>query len=218
MALDKHINFFEIQKASEQSGCPLCIIIAKRAEQYLDNMLFEHISDRPFRANYRAAGGFCSYHSRGLESFRDGLAVAILGRDILEDRIKSFKKPQPWKTKGNCPVCEERDRIEEEYLSFLAEAGGNSKEEQELKRIFCAGDGLCAPHYSGLLYSPRGKNRKPPARLREFHENKFLELGRRADQFIELSAYGRQGEFRQLDEKDQLVWKELASVLRGTDR
>ena len=128
MALDKHINFFEIQKASEKPGCPLCTIVAARTEQYIDNMLFEHVSDRPFRARYREAGGFCSFHARGLESFRDGLAVAILGRDILEERIDAFAKNRPWAPKGRCPVCEERDRIEEEYLSFLAGADGNGQE------------------------------------------------------------------------------------------
>ena len=216
MALDKHINFFEIQKASEKPGCPLCSIIVKRAEQYLDNMLFEHVSDRPFRANHRLAGGFCAFHSRGLESFRDGLAVAIMGRDILEDRIISFEKKTPWAPKGRCPVCVEKDRIEEEYLSFLAGSGGDSKEESELRRDFCAGDGLCAPHYSGLLFNPKGKSRKPPQWIRDFHENKFRGLMRRVEKFLELSVYGRQKEFATLSEQDQLVWKELARALRGT--
>jgi len=212
---EKHINFFELQKACEKPGCPLCTIIAKRAEQYIDNMLFEHVSDRPFRAAYRKAGGFCAFHSRGLESFRDGLAVAILGRDILEDRIKAFEKPQVWAPQGRCPVCEERERIEEEYLGFLVGADDSTKETEELKSIFCASSGLCAPHYAGLLFTPKGKKRRAPPWLKEFHENKFRELKRRTDQFIELSAYGRQEEFAALCEKDQLVWKELASALRG---
>ena len=215
MALQKHINFFELQKASENPGCPLCGIVAKRAEQYLDNMLFEHVSDRPFRAKYRAAGGFCPFHSRGLESFRDGLAVAIMGRDILQDRIWSFERNRPWTTKGRCPVCEERDRIEEEYLSFLAGSGGSGQEEEELKRIISASDGLCAPHYSALLFTPKGKSRRPPAWLKEFHESKFRKLKDRVDQFIEFSAYGRQEEFASLSDKDQVVWKELAQALRA---
>ena len=214
MPLDKHINFFELQKASENPGCPLCTIIAKRAEQYIDNTLFEHISDRTFRANYREAGGFCSFHSRGLESFRDGLAVAILGRDILEERILAFDRGRPWAPKGRCPVCVEQDHIEEEYLSFLAGSGGSGKEEEELRRIITASDGLCAPHYAKLLFTPKGKARRLPSWLKEFHETKFRELKRRIDQFIELSAYGRQEEFQRLTEKDQLVWKELALTLR----
>ncbi|MDR3139415.1 MAG: hypothetical protein LBT95_07045 [Treponema sp.] len=230
MAVDRHINFFELQKAAAKPGCPLCRIVADRAERYIDNMLFEHVSDRGFRAAHRAAGGFCPFHSRNLVSFRDGLAVAILGRDILEDRILSFKTRKFPKLRGRCPVCLEQDRIEEEYLSFLAQSGGDSKEEGELREIFTASEGLCAPHYEKLLLIGQGKltggqkrglrlGQKPmriPPWLVEFHEHKFAELYRRVGQFIELSAYGRQEEFAALPERDQLVWKELALILRGS--
>ena len=216
MAIDKHINFFELEKAAAKPGCPLCRIVNDRADRYIDNMLFEHISDRPFRALHRAAGGFCSFHSRSLVSYRDGLAVAILSRDLLEDRIASFEKGRPWRPKGRCPVCEERSRIEEEYLGFLAGAGGDSTEERELRMAFNASEGLCAPHYFGLLYTAKGKVRAVPKWLREFHETKFRDLLQRINRFIDLSAYGRQEEFAALSEKDQLVWKEAATVLRGS--
>jgi hypothetical protein len=187
--------------------------------RYIDNMLFEHVSDRGFRKVHRMAGGFCSFHSRNLESFRDGLAVAILGRDILEDRIESFKKRKPWKPKERCPICIEQDRIEGEYLTFLIETEKNSQQknspeaaEQELQEFFTASDGLCAPHYARLLETAK----HIPSWIITYHEHKFNELLRRVGQFIELSAYGRQEEFAQLSEKDQLVWKELAANLRGS--
>jgi hypothetical protein len=220
--MDKHINFFELRKAAEKPGCPLCRIVADRAERYIDNLLFEHVSDRGFRARYRAAGGFCDFHSRGLEAFRDGLAVAILGRDILEDRLGSFRKRKPWRPRSPCPVCEERDRIEEEYLSFLAGTGGKegdsgaTEEEKEFRAVFTASGGLCAPHYARLLVTPKGKARSVPAWLKDFQEAKFGELLARVSRFIELSAYGRQEEFAALSERDQLVWKELARSLRGS--
>jgi hypothetical protein len=218
MAIDRHINFFELQKACSGPGCPLCRIIADRAERYIDNMLFEHVSDRGFRAAYRAAGGFCGFHARNLESFRDGLAVAILGRDILEDRLRSFKSGKVPKPKGRCPVCEEQDRIEEEYLSFLAGAEEEKDEDghvRELREAFTASDGLCVPHYGRLLVSPGGRSRRVPQWLREFHEGRFEELLRLTGQFIELSAYGRQEEFAGLPEEEKLIWKRLALSLRG---
>ena len=212
MAVDKHINFFELEKACEKPGCPLCRIVADRAERYIDNMLFEHVSDRAFRKAHRLAGGFCNYHSRNLESFRDGLAVAILGRDVLEERLDSFKARKPWRRREPCPICVERDRIETEYLGFLAGAGGESAEEQELRRIFSQSEGLCAPHYGKLLEFWK----KLPPWISEFHDRKFADLKRRIDRFIELSAYGRQEEFRALPDRDRLVWKELALALRGS--
>jgi hypothetical protein len=212
MAVDRHINFFELQDACEKPGCPLCRIVGDRAERYIDNMLFEHVSDRSFRKAHRLAGGFCEHHSRNLVSFRDGLAVAIMGRDILEDRITSFKTRKPWKPKERCPICVERDRIEVEYLGFIAQAGGGSSDERDLQWAFIASEGLCAPHYGKLLE----RYKKIPRWIIAFHEHKFEKLIKRVNQFIELSAYGRQEEFRGLSEKDQLVWKELAVELRGT--
>jgi hypothetical protein len=213
MAIEKHINFFEMQKASEKKGCPLCRIISDRTFRYIDSTLFEHITDRQFRALFRAAGGFCSVHSKNLVSFRDGLAVAILSSDILEDRIASFEKKAFWKPKGRCPVCLEQEKIEQEYLDFLSRSGGNSREEQELREFFTSSDGLCAPHYAGLLFLPSGKKRTVPQWIRDFQEQKFKELKVRLEKFIEFSAYGRQAEFAQLSEKDQLVWKEAAACL-----
>jgi len=213
MAIEKHINFFEMEKASQRPGCPLCTIVSDRAHRYIDNTLFEHITNRQFRALFRAAGGFCSFHSRGLVSFRDGLAVAILSRDILEDRINCFERRLPWRPKGKCPVCVEREKIEQEYLDFLASSGGNSSEEQELRLFFTKSDGLCAPHYAGLLFTPKGAKRNVPVWIKNFQEHKFKELKKRLDVFIELSAYGRQKEFAELNEKDQVVWKEAAACL-----
>ena len=228
MAVEKHINFFEFQKAAEKPGCPLCRIVSDRAEMYIDNLLFEHVSDVPFRRLHRAAGGFCSFHSRNLISFRDGLAVAILSKDLLLDRIASFETKKPLSFKSRCPICIERDRIEDEYLGFLAKSHGDTEEVQELRRIFTASDGLCAPHYSALLFN-HGKKSNPteglkmkskartiPKWLMDFHDSRYKDLLTRINNFIELSAYGRQGEFAALSEKDQLVWKEAAAALRGS--
>jgi hypothetical protein len=218
MGVDRHINFFELQKAAALPGCPLCRITANRAEQYIDNMLFEHVSDRGFRKTHRAAGGFCDAHSQKLLSFRDGLAVAILGRDILEDRLVFFQKRKPWRPREQCPVCAERDRIEGEYLGFLAQCetrgvqpGGEGGHEKELEEVFTRSEGLCAPHYGKLLET----HKQLPPWLIAFHEKKFTELLKRVNTFIEFSAYGRQEEFRRLSEADQLVWKELAVNLSG---
>lgn len=212
MGVDRHINFFELEKAAAKPGCPLCRIIAGRVERYMDNLLFEHVSDRAFRAAYRTAGGFCACHARYLESFRDGLAVAILGRDILEDRLKTFTTGKFRKPKAPCPVCLEQDRIEGEYLSFLAGSGGDGRNETDLRAAFTASEGLCVPHYERL----RRNARTVPGWIIRFQEERFRELLARTERFIELSAYGRQEEFSRLEEKDKVVWKELAVTLRGT--
>lgn len=238
MAVARHVNFVSLGKACGLPGCPICRLVSERTERYLDNLLFEHVSDRGFRAAHREAGGFCPEHSRDLSSFRDGLAVAILGRDLLEDRIAAFKKSKMLKKKARCPICVERERIETEFLTFLALAddaatgdgasgnasaraaarlGGRSMgtdDEQaaaELRAAFESSAGLCAPHYETLLAVAK----KVPRWLRDFHERRFDELLKRTSVFIDLSAYGRQAEFAALSEADKTVWKELADFLRG---
>lgn len=218
--MDRHINFIQLQKACALEGCPVCRIASDREKRYLDNLLFEHVSDRGFRAAHRRSGGFCPEHSRGLASFRDGLAVAILSRDILEDRIDSFARRKPWKPKARCPICLERERVETEYLGFLSEVDPDegraaspeaASDARELRAAFEASDGLCAPHYAALL---SGKKRVPRW-IKDFQEDKFAALLARVSTFIDLSAYGRQEEFARLSERDKVVWKEAARSLRG---
>lgn len=203
---EKHINWFALEKACEKPGCPLCTIVNERSVRYIDNMLFEHVSDRGFRARFREAGGFCPVHSKNLESFRDGLAVAILGADILSDTMPSLKKRKAVKPKSRCPACEETSRVENEFLGFIA-----GTEEDQFVDFFTASEGLCLPHYR-LMYS---SIRKIPDWLVRFQEAKFESLLVRAGQFIEYSAWGRQTDFEKLSPRDKIVWKELTLALRG---
>lgn len=203
---EKHINYFALEKACGKPGCPVCTIVSERSARYIDNMLFEHVSDRGFRAKYRAAGGFCPSHSRHLDSFRDGLAVAILGEDILTHAMIDLEKRKAPKYKAPCPACAETSRIEEEFLGFILESS-----DEHFVSFFTASEGLCVPHYSALV---RMKKRIP-SWLKTFQEEKFRSMLARTRQMIECSAWGRQSDFAQLSEKDRIVWKELALSLRG---
>ncbi len=202
MSEDKHIPQFEFLDACAKPGCPLCAIVAKRGGRWMDNLLFEHVSDRPFRAAFRAAGGFCPEHNRALGSSRDGLALAILYRDALAESLSQLAKGKA--PSGPCPACVEQRKIEAEYLGLLASASG------ELKAAFEASEGLCLSHYALLACAKK----KPPRWLKDFHEERFKTLLERTDRFIDLSAYGRQAEFESLEQKDKLVWQELLERAR----
>ncbi len=210
---EQHVNYFALQKSCEKKGCPLCTIIDERIARYIDGMLFEHISDRTFRAQYRQAGGFCNEHSETLLSYRDGLAVAILGQGTLSDYIEDFKKKKIRKYKEPCPACGEKSRIEKEFLTFIAEVKdkGMSESDAELVKFFTASSGLCVPHYAKLMYHAK----KIPIWLSSFHEEKYKKLLERTNTFIDFSAWGKQKDFANLSDDDKVVWKELAQTLRG---
>ena len=203
---ERHVNWFALEKACAQPGCPVCAIVADRSRRYIDNMLFEHVSDRGFRAQYREAGGFCPDHAKSLDSYRDGLAVAILGVDVLKDALPALKRRKANVRKGQCPACAETERVEREFLGFIAGAT-----DEDFVSFFTASVGLCLPHYRALLSSVK----KAPDWLISFQEAKFERLLERAGNFIEFSAWGRQADFARLSDADKVVWKELALALRG---
>lgn len=205
MSDTKHVNWFTLEKACEKPGCPLCTIVSEKSDRYIDNMLFEHVSDRGFRSKFRESGGFCQKHAEHLDSFRDGLAVAILSEDILNDALPSIKNKKAKKYKGVCPACAETTRIETEFLGFIAE-----KEDPSFVSFFTASEGLCVPHYTLLLKLAK----RIPKWLETFQYTKFEKLSKRVRTFIEYSAWGRQADFNSLSEKDKLVWKEIARSLR----
>ena len=204
---ERHVNWFALEKACARPGCPLCTIVADRSARYIDNMLFEHVSDRGFRAQYREAGGFCPTLVKNLDSYRDGLAVAILGVDILTDALPALRKRKATKPAGACPACAETERVNREFLGFLA---GTSDE--DFTRFFTTSAGLCLPHYRKLLSTVK----KVPDWLVRFQEEKFDLLLKRASAFVEFSAWGRQKDFDGLSDADKVVWKELALALRGS--
>jgi len=207
LATERHVNWFALEKACGKPGCPVCSIVSERATRYIDNMLFEHVSDRGFRAKFREAGGFCAKHAKNLDSFRDGLAVAILGEDILSHAMPDLRRAKVTKPKADCPACVETAQIEREFLGFIAES-----DDPDFVRFFTASEGLCLPHYRALI----GRNRRVPKWLTGFQESRFESLLARVRNFVEFSAWGRQSDFDRLSEADRVVWKEIARALRGS--
>jgi len=205
--VERHVNWFALEKACGRAGCPVCSIVEERTTRYIDNMLFEHVSDRGFRAQYRLAQGFCTRHGKNLESFRDGLAVAILGEDILQSLMAEIQSRKFKKTKALCPACSAEQTVEREFLGYIAE-----RTEHEFIEFFSRSSLLCVPHYRALCVTTK----KIPRWLIESHEARYASLLQRVRSFIECSAWGRQTDFDALSDEDKIVWKELARTLRGS--
>ncbi len=104
---------FEILEAlrAPADGCVLCRLEERWLRDWLDGLLYEKVTDRSLRARLREAGGFCPRHARRLTAFRDGLGVAILYGDQLQEagrlleRAGAARKAGPAPGWERCPAC-----------------------------------------------------------------------------------------------------------------
>lgn len=178
--LDKHIIYFELLDSLELDECPICHLIKKRIDQFIDGFLYESVNDPKIREDIDNAKGYCNYHAWKLQSAGDPLAHSIIYGDLVRNAIKSFEEflkatnsianeRKPLFNKGkdnkvvrfrdsffpekNCPICEMVAEDENEYiLSF----GDYMESDTGFQRKFQENGFLCIPHLIRLLESYEG--------------------------------------------------------------
>ena len=58
----KHTPYFELVEAQEQAGCPICRLVYKATDRYLDSILYEAVLDPDVRSKLKESYGFCREH------------------------------------------------------------------------------------------------------------------------------------------------------------
>ena len=155
--MEKHTPYFnllDLLKASPQE-CALCASLRSSLKSYLDTYLYEGVNDDTNWNRLAAADGWCGRHGAELETFSDGLAVALfyrflLRRDKARPAAKSgwFKKAAP----AACPACKHEAELE----AGLARLFTGAWEHDEFKAAFEAGGGLCLPHQQSVAGAMSG--------------------------------------------------------------
>jgi hypothetical protein len=75
----------DLHAAYAAAGCPVCDLLKRSERRYIDATLYEHVTDVRWRAEVRAARGFCALHTRHvLEVGRSALGVSLVAADILK--------------------------------------------------------------------------------------------------------------------------------------
>ncbi|MBV9787685.1 MAG: hypothetical protein JOZ51_05910 [Chloroflexi bacterium] len=81
----------DLHAAYEAAGCPVCGMLKRSERRYIDATLYEHVTDVRWRAEVRAARGFCTLHTRDvLEVGRSALGVSLVAGDILKTLRESL--------------------------------------------------------------------------------------------------------------------------------
>jgi len=80
----KHTPYYELVDAQSQAGCPICRLVYRATDRYLDSLLYEAVLDPEVRARLRRSRGFCREHTEMLRR-KPGraLGIALIYRDIV---------------------------------------------------------------------------------------------------------------------------------------
>jgi hypothetical protein len=162
----KHTPYFELLEAQSKAGCPICRLVYKATDRYLDSLLYEAVLDPAVRAKLKDAQGFCSEHVAMLGR-RPGraLGIALIYRDIIRKAIITAEKNKPEETgKGVknlfrkarpgavladkmrtpqvCPACQIGAESEHNNLELMLV----HIEDPEFQQGYANGEGLCLVH------------------------------------------------------------------------
>jgi len=153
--MEKHMVYFNLLDALKE-GCPICFLVKKGAHKFMDDFLYEGISDLATKEQIKVSRGFCNRHAWQLRAFGDGFAHAIVYENLAGMVLKemewvessvSIKKIiaaiDPEKSARNvCLFCKQKKDIEARYVLEFWE----SFDDQEFSGYYKKSFGLCLPH------------------------------------------------------------------------
>lgn len=161
-------GYFDLLETFSQPGCAICRLLQRDVARYLDTLLYELTVDPPTQTSFRASRGLCHDHTWQLPALNSALNVAILYDAVIDEVTKIAQRSTPERQGGlarlfngaptsaladalapqkPCPACIVRDDAERRYLQVL----GSYTTEKRLQAAFAKSDGLCLPHFRGVL-------------------------------------------------------------------
>lgn len=172
--MKKSAGYHDLRQAFTEPGCALCRLLAKQADSYIDQLLWELVNDIDGRGELNQARGFCNSHAWLLVRYGASLGVAILMDGVIGEVMRLVEqegfKPQPafslrqvWDALNTtqpspataglvktlepqrpCPVCKTIQKNESYYLAALVKHLTGA---ESLLAAYQASDGLCLPHF-----------------------------------------------------------------------
>lgn len=227
----KHTPFFELVDAQGMAGCPICRLIYKATDRFLDSILYEATLDPEVRETLKRSHGFCAEHVEILRN-RPGraLGIALIYRDVVRRRLietlerAHFADERPrlsrWLGRGGrnealrhqltlsapCPACAIKRKAESNNLDLLVAHLDDAK----LFDAYSQGEGLCLDHFLGAL--ERIDHAEAFRRLIEPQEARYRRM------LADLDEYIRKRDHRFTDAKfgdEGDVWLRVMNAITG---
>jgi len=165
----KHTTYFNLLDALKEQGCPVCFVIKKNAQKFMDDFLYESVNDPGIRKQIKESVGFCNRHAWQLQKFGDGFGLGIVYEDIMRLVLRRLEKAygssaslkailkqldKDEQAKKSCIFCKEEKDVEERYISVFLD----NFDDPELEFAFKNSFGLCLKHLN--LAIKNNKNQK----------------------------------------------------------
>lgn len=216
----KHTPYFELVDAQALAGCPICRLIYKATDRYLDGILYEAVLDPAVREKTKRSRGFCAEHVAMLRR-KPGraLGIALIYRDIVRtiaesaDHSQYVEQQAPFlqrlfgKGRGKratieglegdweCPACAIGKQAEEMYVELLIA----HLDDEQLYTAYAQGEGLCLTHFRQAL--EKAPDRVTMRRLVEPQVKRYGlmlddldEFIRKRDHRFKNEKYGQEGD------------------------
>ena len=163
----------DLTEAFRQPDCPVCRLIERDVQQYIDGFFYESITVVERRAEIRSARGFCPPHGAILAGHSRALGTAIMHHDVLNDVLRGFPGEEQEKQqqatpvralqrvftplkrrvvlalqpKHECVLCRHERHQERVVLEVLLDG----MRSETMRSEFTHSSGLCLPHLQAAL-------------------------------------------------------------------
>jgi len=210
--LVKEVSPSDLHNAYATQRCPVCSLNDRDERRYIDLTLYDQVTNVQWRAQIRAARGFCAAHTtRILEEGRSALGVALIADDLIKtlQEIIGAGAPEPTsalsrllgglssatrglagrlRRTGPCPLCAHLVQQTPVHLRALLQ----DLQTEEGRSAYRASAGLCVIHLVQVLESGEPAGGIPP--LIERQKQVWQSLQAELQEFIRKSDYQFSGE------------------------
>lgn len=215
----------DLHAAYAVANCAVCGLLAHSERRYIDMTLYEHVTDVQWRAEIRAARGFCALHTQHvLEVGRSALGVSLVAADILKTlrgalpsaaqtggalgRLRSAvgggARAAGLRPQRPCPICTYLADLGAVYVAALLD----DLTTEDGRTAYAGSVGLCLPH----LLAAIDKGGSGLAPLLAHQEQAWRQLEHELDEFSRKSDYQYSGE-PITSERD--AWRRALRLLAG---
>jgi len=203
------LSYFDLLEACAKPGCPICTLLLRDVEHFLDSILYEQTTDSRTHAAFRAARGLCNEHAGQLVHFGGAfLGIAVLYRGLVNDVIGLLESVpagsgagRGWRRGDNaspladrlepekpCMACTLLNDSERKYIQTF----GQYLNDDRLMSAYRDSAGLCLPHFRQVLRA--GQDADGLRRLVEVQRAIWERLRADLDEFKAKNDYRRAGE------------------------